>query len=169
MSNFVFLFSLSFILFTSSFLHAGGSSIVGPGNPAALFCERDGGVLVRYSIQQNQSALCDFSNPATNEDSLAAVGQQSYYRWAQKHSIKSIEAYFKSSLKKNQTESESSIIQYCEQSEGAITLVKIHSNDKNLLLCEFSDHSQIDALTLFRGHEHLKNFNLSGKLLTKRN
>ncbi|RZA06953.1 MAG: DUF333 domain-containing protein [Proteobacteria bacterium] len=139
--------AFSFLLTTLPAL-AGGSSTVGPGSPAAIFCLAEGGTLQTVNSPRGQSGLCTFGE-------RGSISDWTFFREKNGRGEQAVEAFFRP-LPMRVGPLGNPSATFCESQNGKIEIVKTREGSE-LGLCTFADNSSIEAWTLLRGPTHAAN------------
>lgn len=146
------LFALStFTLLSALPAFAGGSSTVGPGNPAAYFCLNAGGALESVNYRAGQDALCRFGD-------RAAIPQWTFFRAKDEPGELAVRTFFDPKpAKVNAMGNPASL--YCRAQGGKTEIARLEDGSE-IGICKFSDNSGIEEWTLFRGVNDASNAEL---------
>lgn len=143
---------LSFILIfvsASGFAFRGGSGTVGPGNPAAIFCDQVGGeVKILRTPKWHEYSVCLLGEAIVETFTL-------YSHVYKPNSQMAINVYLEGSMHPAPNGEE-----YCLHVDGQVEVMR-DSQGHSVRLCQFSDGSLIEAETLFRGPLSPKNQKLN--------
>jgi putative hemolysin len=134
--------TLAFLVATLPAFARGGSSTVGPGNPAAIFCENEGGRLESTHTRLGDDALCRFGE-------RSAIPQWTFFRAKNGGGEKAVDVFLNPKAVKVGVMGNPASL-YC-LAQGGKTSIESLEDGTQIGICRFEDRSGIEEWTLFRG------------------
>ena len=158
MKAFSLVASVGLFLCSFSAAFAGATTSSGVPNPSSVFCNDSGGTFELFTSTSGQSGYCRLDRALIEEWTFWRVVKQETPKMATRAYLDHVpfeQPYFIANPAS----------QYCVQVGGSLRIANSIKGDQ-VGLCEFSDRSEIEEWTLFRGPEDAGNVKLT-QLLQK--